>query len=115
MLTFVQTFGFEVKYPVFTKRLQYFKYREGKGQSFSEFRTQLHKLHEEANIKDLGPNEILSFHVLCGISDGKLRKKLMELEDSLIGNIDAEALKYKTIRSTLNACKGRTASANATD
>ena len=106
---------FEVKYPLFTKRLQYFKYEQGKGQSFSEFRAQLQKLHEEANIKDLGPDEILSFRVFCGISDAKLREKLIELEDPSIDDIDAEALKYETNRSTLNACKGGTASANTTD
>ena len=35
------TTRFEVKYPVFTKRLTCFKFEQKKGQSFSEYRTAL--------------------------------------------------------------------------
>ena len=104
---------FDVKYPLFTKRLQYFNYEQRKEQSYSEFRAQLQQLHQEANIKDLGPEEILSFRVFCGLSDVKLREKILELDDPTIDEIDAEALKYETSRAMLNACKRGAGEASA--
>ena len=102
------TTRFEVKYPIFTKRLTYFKFEQKKGQSFSEYRTALRQLHAEANIKELTEDDTLIFRILCGLSDAKLREKILELDNPTLDDVDAEALKYETLQSSLKACKGDT-------
>lgn len=72
---------FTMKYPLMTRRLDYFRYERQSGQSVSAFVAKLTQLGNEADLASLSVDEIMIFRVITGIKEDNLFTKLMEMDN----------------------------------
>ena len=104
---------FRNRYPLFTRRLQFFRDSQVQGQLCSDWVARLHVLAEEADVGNLNRESILVFRIVSGCTDEKLREKLLQLQEP---NLQAtmEAIRaYEAGRSAMRATQGSSATAAA--
>ena len=56
---------FALKYPIFTRRLQYFSFKQNQGQSYSDFRSKLSELRKQADLESLTADQLEVFRIVC--------------------------------------------------
>ena len=80
MVSFVED-EFRQRYPLFTRRLEYFRYRRSDGQKVSSFVAKLIQLSHEADLPSLQVDDIQIFRVITGVHEDRLLTKLLELKE----------------------------------
>jgi len=75
----VLTKDFEIRYPTFNRRLDYFAVKQKGGQSALTFVKQLEAIGNEAALSHIGVEDLYIHRVLEGLTDKKLRNKLLKL------------------------------------
>ena len=65
------------RYPLFNRRLTFFRYEQQQGQSMSDYVLKLRQMYEEADIHALRNEELLLFKYLCGCTNHELRNCLL--------------------------------------
>jgi hypothetical protein len=94
---------FRVTYPLFTRRLDYFWYCQAPGQTFAEYVAKLRQKGNEADLAALSVDEMYVFRVLSGLSDNKMKEKLLELKSPSLAALIAEATDIEVARRNLTA------------
>ena len=103
---------FEETYPLFVRRLQYFKYKQRSGQHFDDVYSALRILENEANILALTPDDIRVFRLMGAVTDPFLKEKFLELKDPTVDVLVKEAARWEGVRCSMDINKGNTTSVN---
>lgn len=104
---------FALKYPLFTRRLQYYRYQQQSGQTYSDFRSKLGELRRQADIETLSADEMEVFRIICGISNKDLREKILKLDNPTLEQVEKEALVFESTQANLKACNKQQGAATA--
>ena len=75
---------FDEQWPLFNRRLSYFRSEQAQGQEVSAWMNELDQLSENADISLLRTEDIQIFRILCGITNAKIRHKLTKIKDPTI-------------------------------
>ena len=98
---------FQLKYPLFTRRLDFFRYTHSRGQLFSDFTSKLKQRADEARLIDLTSDEIIMFRYLCTCKDDKLVERLLKLEKPTLQIMDKDIRSYEAAKYTVRAMDER--------
>ena len=79
---------FHHRYPLFNRRLEFFRYTQSQGQGFTNYMANLRQKGDEADLHALGVDEMYVFRFLTGVCDTKLRERFLKLD-----NPNLEAMK----------------------
>ena len=108
---------FKRTYPVFTRRLEWFKYMQQPGQSCTDYYTQLRQRGDVAEMAELDLDGQYVFKIICGVHDDKLREKFLKLHEptleDIVRTMEAHDITQKSI-SSLSKSKSATTVASAT-
>jgi hypothetical protein len=94
---------FDIRYPTFNKRLEYFRLRQAPRQSFSDWVAKLLQRSETADIAKLTLEEINLFRILTGTTDEELRKRLFLIQEPTLAKVKAEGQRYEALTAAENA------------
>ena len=75
------------RYPLVTRRHDFFASRQLAGETFPDFVAHVHKLATLADLDSLQTNELRAFHLMTDTNDETLRKKFLELERATLDNV----------------------------
>ena len=89
------------QYPLFTRRSNYFKAAQKQGQKCSDFITDLTQLGDQADLQDLRLDELMTFRILTGVRDEKLREKMMEVNAPTLDQVKAVVRQYEEYQASL--------------
>ena len=94
---------FTQRYPLVSRRYQYFKYYQSKGQSFSDFEAKLKDLQNSAQLEELSEDEIHLFRIVCGLRAGELKNKIMEIPSEFFNleNVVKQGRAYEAAQNAL--------------
>lgn len=104
ILSFVQA-EFNIKYPLFERRLEYFRYSQQPGQSASSFLTKKVLLSYEADLPTLQVEEMNSFLLLAGLRDESLLTKLLDLKKPSFTDLRDRISRYEATKASQQACQ----------
>ena len=76
------------RYPLFNRRLTFFRSEQASGQSMSDYVIQLRQAFDEADIISLAHEDLLLFKYLCGCTDKELRKELLQIKDPNVKSVE---------------------------
>ena len=109
---------FKRTYPIFTRRLEWFKYMQQPGQSCTEYYTQLRQRGDVAEMAELDLDAQYVFKIICGVIDDKLREKFLKLHEptleEIVRTMEAHDITQKSI-SSLSKSKSASTVATMTD
>ena len=88
-------------YPLFTRRLDYFWFSQGKGQPFAEFYAQLRQKGDEADLAELDVEALYVHRVICAVTDMRLKEKLCKLQNPTLEDVVQTAENYEVDRRNL--------------
>jgi hypothetical protein len=88
---------FAAEFPLFNRRLAYFRLRQAAGQCFSDFYSNLKQYGESASIQALSREDIEIFRILTGVTDQTLRERFFLIENPTLAKIKAEAQRYEAL------------------
>lgn len=71
---------FLLEHPLFARRLQFFRFKQQRGQLMSDAVAQLQRLGDQATLGDLAPEDLYVMRYLTMTSDDPLLEKLLEVE-----------------------------------
>ena len=94
---------FLVRYPLFTRRLDFFRYTQAQGQSFTDFSAILRSKGEEADLHELQPEDIYVFRYICGTSDQELKAKFLKRSSPKKEDLESEARAHESAASSMHA------------
>ncbi len=86
---------FLLRYPLFNRRLDFFKYRQSDGQKFSDFSMKLRQKGEEASLETLQMEELYIFRYVTGTVDEKLRDRFLRLNNPTLEDLKSEVRSYE--------------------
>ena len=92
---------FDETYPLYVRRLRFFRYAQTPGQRFDDFWTQLQLLANEADLNSLSTEDLLVFRIVGGCSDELLREKFLRLRSPSLTDITSEAAAWEGVRRSL--------------
>lgn len=99
VVSFIQE-EFARRYPLFSRRLEYFRYQRQTGQSASNFVAKLVQLSFEADLQSLKTDEIQVFRVLTGIKEDQLLGKLLDLKEMTFANVQQKITQFEVNRAS---------------
>jgi len=99
MISLIQE-EFKKRYPLFTCRLDYFRYTRKQGQSASNFIANLVQMGHEADLASLDVDQLQVFRVLTGVKEDALLTKLLELQDPTFENVRDRVTRWETNKSS---------------
>ena len=82
---------FKEVYPLFTRRLMFFRLRQSQGQSFAEFYAELRRTGDEADLEDLSQDDLMVHRLLAAVRDNDLREELMKRREPTLAQILQDA------------------------
>ncbi|CAB4045926.1 hypothetical protein COA94_08935, partial, partial [Paramuricea clavata] len=94
------------RYPLFSRRLDFFQYQQKNGQAFTDFVAKSKELSRLADLEKLSVEEIFVFCLLRGTTDSALLDDLLELPEKTLKNVENTGKMYESkliSRSKLNA------------
>ena len=91
---------FLLRYPLFSRRLEFFRYSRGQNQSPSNFVANLTLLGYEADLGKLSQDEIMVFRILTGVKDEQLLTKLLELKEPTFVNVKLKITNYESTKAS---------------
>ena len=86
---------FEVTHPVTTRRIEFFRCKQKKGQKFTAWLATLVKLGQEAELDKLTVDDIYVHNVIEGTVDLELQKRFLKLEKPTLADIKNTATAYE--------------------
>ena len=96
---------FALKYPIFTRRLQYFSFKQSQGQSYSDFRSKLSELRKQADLESLSADQLEVFRIVCAISNRDLKENILKLDDPSLEDVEKTASLFESTQANLRACQ----------
>ena len=98
----VREFG--IKYPLFERRMEYFRLTQSPGQSASNCLAKKVQLGFEADLSSLQSDDWNTFSFLAGLRDDKLLTKLLEMRNPSFDDIKARIASYEATKASRQAC-----------
>ena len=92
---------FMLSYPLFSRRLAFFRYEQAKGQSFADFYANLRRQGDEANLHNLDVDAQYVHKIISGICDEKLREKLCKLREPKLAEVLQEAEQHEVAKKAM--------------
>ena len=86
---------FLVLKPLFGRRLDYFNYMQQKGQSFTDWYDKLCKRGDEADLPNLGLDDLAAMRMLTGVNDATLKNEFLRSEKKDSKSLLAIAQNYE--------------------
>ena len=106
---------YEEIYPLFVRRLQFFRLKQKKGQDFAEFFASLRSHGDEANLGGITVDDIMVFRVLAAVTDDKLRDELLKRREPTLQQVLQDATAFEMAqRSAKATTRSEPASTKAT-
>jgi hypothetical protein len=94
------------RYPVFTRRLEYFRLQQPQGMKFTDWALRLKTRGDGADIDGgLTREEIEVFRWFTGVTDPKLRERFFLLQNPTLAALKAEAQRYEALTTAESALK----------
>lgn len=91
------------KYPIFARRLDFFRFQQATNQPFTEFATKLRAKGDEADLAALTTEQLYIFRYIGGCSDHKLKEKFLKVETPSLLEMDRIARAYEVANLTMKA------------
>ena len=95
---------FKVTHPVFTRRIEFWRYNQQMGQLFSEWVANLRLRGEEADLDKMTVDEIYVHRIVEGCVDLELKNRLLKLKKPTMADITEEAAAYEIACKTIKSC-----------
>ena len=86
---------FMEKYPLFTRRLAFFRYTQQSGQTFSDFVAELQRRGDEASLATMTEDEFYVFRFITGCTDMRLRGKFTKRDNPTLKDLKAIVVSYE--------------------
>lgn len=86
---------FAKRYPLFSRRLEYFRYSRQPGQAASNFVARLVQLSFEADLAQLTTDQLQVYRVLTGIKEDQLLGKLLDLKEMTFDAVQKKITQYE--------------------
>jgi len=103
---------FLLRYPLFTRRVEFFKHTQVKGQLLSDFCSELRAKGEEADLFNLSTEDLYIFRIIGGCTDDTIKRKLLKLDNPTLQDIEKEILAYEVASNALQNLNDRRSFAN---
>jgi len=94
---------FQLKYPLFTRRLEFFRCKQAPGQPFSEFQSKLQACGLEADLQRMRVDEIYMFRYVTGITDDKLKEKMLQAHNPSLEDLKMIARTYEMAKTSMES------------
>jgi hypothetical protein len=101
---------FLLKYPLFSRRLDFFRCQQTPKQPFSDFIVNLKQKGDEADLADLTVDELYMFRYVCGCTNEKLQEKLLKLNNPTLEDMEHEILNYKIAQNAIKSIEKESSS-----
>lgn len=92
---------FLTSYPLFSRRLDYFRYDQSKGQTFAEYYARLRQRGDEAELAALNMDALYVHRIICGVSDVKLKEKFCKLQNPTLADVLQVAETFEVSRKAM--------------
>ncbi|KAG1655290.1 hypothetical protein GQR58_024610 [Nymphon striatum] len=86
---------FDLCFPLFNRRLDFFRYRQTPGQKFTDFMIHLKQKGEEADLHSLDIDSLYVFRYITGITDSNLRERFLKLTNPNLDQLKKETRAYE--------------------
>jgi hypothetical protein len=106
---------FRLRFPLFNRRLEFFRYNQSSGQKFTDYMMKLRQKGDEADLAALNVEQLYIFRYITGITDAKLRERFLKLESPTLEDLKREARAYEVGAQALRAMDGSAAKAAKVD
>ena len=97
---------FQLKYPLFNRRLDYFQLKQGNKQKFTDFSSKLINLAAEADLATVDIDDLHVFRYISGCTDSKLQQKFLKEQDPTLPRLNAVARAYEASESAFARMHG---------
>ena len=94
---------FQTKYPLTTRRADYFRLQQKEGQPFSEHMAKLLRIAKEAELAALTVDDLHCFRLISSVTDKKLREKFLKLETPTLADLTKAVRAYERVQATCDA------------
>jgi len=92
---------FARRFPIFLRRVDFFQFEQASGQAFSDWASKLRKKAAEADLRNLGEEDLIALRYICGTSDKALREKFLNEANPTLGDLDRIAAAHEQTQSTM--------------
>ncbi|KAG1696506.1 Transposon Ty3-G Gag-Pol polyprotein [Nymphon striatum] len=86
---------FDLSFPLFNRRLEFFRYTQASGQKFSDFMLTLKQKGEDADLHSLDIDALYVFRYLMGTNDTILRDRFLKLGNPNLNHLKQEVRSYE--------------------
>ena len=83
------------QYPIFTRRLDFFRSQQGQNQNFSDWTQALRRKGDECDLDSINASDIFILRYLTGIADKKLMAELLKLKDPTVKDLDEAVINWE--------------------
>ena len=104
---------FKLKYPLFSRRMDYFYTKKKPGETPTEWSARLRAMADEADVEHLTVDQIHLFRLVAGVDDARLREKLMDLADPTEQQVEQLIASFEANQHASNSLTGGAAAAAA--
>ncbi|CAB4045959.1 Hypothetical predicted protein, partial [Paramuricea clavata] len=91
---------FNIRYPLVTRRLEYFNRKQGNDELFTDFLAKSKELANLAEIDNLKKDDVLTFNALRGTTNRELLDEFLKIEEPTLERIEKTAKLYEGKRTT---------------
>ena len=105
---------FLANYPRVLRRNALFESRQKSNQTFSAWKNELAKLSSEADLTNMGREDIMVSLYTCGIHSAALKEEILKLQDPTMEQVETLARSWDRAKSAVKALAGGHATAAAT-
>lgn len=106
---------FLLKHPVFARRLDFFKSKHQRGETFSEWAQTLRSLGDEASLTHLEVDDMYVMRYLTAIADDELLDRLLKVVEPTREKLDLEVKNYEVAEQYKKAAGLNKVAVNATN
>lgn len=86
---------FDLYYPLFNRRLDFFQYKQTSGQKFSDFMLLLKQKGEVSDLQSLDIDSLYVFRFITGTTDPCIRERFLKLVDPTLHQLKQEVRSYE--------------------
>ena len=104
---------FLLRYPLVTRRYDFFRYAQGQSQSFSEYYAHLRELGDLASLEMLTTKDLYIFRLIGGLRDQELRKDILELPELTLEHVERHGRAHESAQNALKGVAGASPSTSA--
>ena len=77
---------FLVQHPLFSRRLDFFNFKQSNGQAFTDWYQKLRKKGDEVDLAAMTVNDLYAMRSFTGITDNDLKKEFLKQTDKSTKN-----------------------------